>query len=267
MKKLIITGSGIKFYSHLTNETQSAIQSADYVLYLLNEPAIKQWVVKNNKNTQSLDEVYYNAPTRQKAYANMKTAILQALESYQNVCFFLYGHPGVYSSVTQSLTQALANRHDITVQVLPGISALDCLFADLNIDPACGGIQSFEATEFLLTNQTISLNTPLFLWQIGVIGLMHPLNQQAIAEKNADKVYQTALALLKTRLLKHYPASHPLIFYTAAQYPGSRHASLASQLNNLDQVTIPRLSILFIPPAEEKKIDDEIAQLLNGSCA
>ena len=43
-KKLIITGSGIKSLSHLTVESQAAIEQADIVLYLLNEPILAQWV-------------------------------------------------------------------------------------------------------------------------------------------------------------------------------------------------------------------------------
>jgi hypothetical protein len=33
--------------------------------------------------------------------------------------------------------------------MLPGISAEDCLFADLGIDPGIYGCQSYEATDFL----------------------------------------------------------------------------------------------------------------------
>ena len=54
--------------------------------------------------------------------------------------------------------------------MLPGISAEDCLFADLGVDPAEAGCQSYEATRFLERRPAIEPRAALILWQIGVVG-------------------------------------------------------------------------------------------------
>ena len=41
-------------------------------------------------------------------------------------------------------------REGFNAQMLAGISAEDCLFADLGLDPGKNGCQSFEATDFLI---------------------------------------------------------------------------------------------------------------------
>ncbi|HHF7375804.1 hypothetical protein [Legionella bozemanae] len=38
---------------------------------------------------------------------------------------------------------------DIKIEILPGISSLDCLFCDLRVDPGSCGIQAYESTEFI----------------------------------------------------------------------------------------------------------------------
>jgi hypothetical protein len=43
-----------------------------------------------------------------------------------------------------------ARMEGISACMLPGISAEDCLFAELGIEPSENGCQSFEATDFLV---------------------------------------------------------------------------------------------------------------------
>ena len=44
---------------------------------------------------------------------------------------------------------AIARLEGFSARMLPGISAEDCLFADIGLDPGKDGCQSFEATDFL----------------------------------------------------------------------------------------------------------------------
>src|SRR6266550_2938645 len=54
--------------------------------------------------------------------------------------------------------------------MLPAVSALDCLVADLGIDPATTGLQSYEATDFIVHRRRPDTAATLVLWQIGVVG-------------------------------------------------------------------------------------------------
>ncbi len=57
---LIIVGSGIKFLSHLTTEAKAYIEQSEKVLYLVNEPVMKQWIQSTNPLSESLDPLYNN---------------------------------------------------------------------------------------------------------------------------------------------------------------------------------------------------------------
>ena len=55
--------------------------------------------------------------------------------------------------------------------MIAGISAEDCLFADLGFDPASTGCLTFEATDFLIHNRRVDPTCLVILWQIGVVGV------------------------------------------------------------------------------------------------
>jgi hypothetical protein len=64
------------------------------------------------------------------------------------VAFIIFICRHIFDECTRSSTDGF------DAVMLPGISAEDCLFADLGIDPGMIGCQSFEATDsitFLLT--------------------------------------------------------------------------------------------------------------------
>ena len=60
-----------------------------------------------------------------------------------------YGHPGVFTDPSHRAV-AIAPRAGIPAQMLPGVSALDCLCADLGIDIGEGSSQTFDATEMMM---------------------------------------------------------------------------------------------------------------------
>ena len=52
----------------------------------------------------------------------------------------------------------------------PGISAEDCLYADLGIDPGSVGCQHYEASQFMFYRRRIDPSAYLVLWQVGIAG-------------------------------------------------------------------------------------------------
>ncbi len=52
----------------------------------------------------------------------------------------------------------------------PGISAEDCLYADLGLDPGTYGCQHYEASNLMFYQRTIDTAAYLILWQPGVAG-------------------------------------------------------------------------------------------------
>ena len=246
-QKLYIVGCGIKFLSHLTLEVKLLIESCDFVLYLVNDPAIKRWIEENSRNSKSLDSLYFDNSDRKSAYNSISNEVIKYTKKNKTTCFVTYGHPLFLSNSSQSLIKEIgSNYSDIEVNVLPGISSLDSLCCDLRIDPSMGGMQAYEATDFLKRNYIINKSSHIVLWQIGVIGIKKIILQES--DLRGDIERSNSLKCLKDKLLDIYDDKHPVIIYVASMYQTVPAEICKTELSTLDQVDIPRLATAYIPP-------------------
>lgn len=257
MKKLIIAGSGIKFLSHLTVEVKAAIETSSCVVYLLNEPAIKKWVSLNSKKSITLDELYFSSSLRADSYNKIANEIIAILEEHNDIVFLIYGHPTYFSSIVPKLIEKIS-LEQVDIQIMPGISALDCLFSDLRVDPGVNGLQSYDATEFILYDHAFSKNVHLVLWQIAIIGEIKIISDDILSLKRQAK----ALEILYTKLARQYPDEHFLYLYIASQYPSIPFEAIKIRLIDLLDISIPRLATLYIPPIESNKMRLDILNQL-----
>src|SRR2546428_900577 len=99
----------------------------------------------------------------------MADRIVSAVQSGLDVCAAFYGHPGVFVDASHEAIRR-TRRAGLPARMLPGISAEACLVADLGMDPAANGCQSFETTDFLLSRRKFDPSSALILWQVGVLG-------------------------------------------------------------------------------------------------
>lgn len=246
-QKLYIVGCGIKFLSHLTLEVKSLIESCDFVLYLVNDPAIKRWIKENSRESKSLDSLYFDNSDRRTAYNSISYEVIKYAGKNKTTCFVTYGHPLFLSNSSQSLIKEIdSNYPNIQVNVLPGISSLDSLCCDLRIDPSMGGMQAYEATDFINENYIINKSSHIILWQIGVIGIKKIILQESDLYGNIERT--NSLKCLKDKLLDIYDDKHPVVLYVASMYQTVPAEICKTEICNLDQINIPRLATAYIPP-------------------
>ena len=159
-----------------------AIANADVVLTLVTEPVMHATVERLNPETRSLQEHYVlGREPRPTAYEAMVEEILAHVRRGLDVCAAFYGHPGVFVAPSHEAVRR-AREEGFRARMLPGVSAEDCLFADLGVDPARFGCQSYEATDFLVHGSRVDPTATLVLWQIGTVG-----NAAAAAEAQAER--------------------------------------------------------------------------------
>jgi uncharacterized protein YabN with tetrapyrrole methylase and pyrophosphatase domain len=173
---LTIVGTGITLIVHMTAEAQAQIARADRTFFLVTHPLAEEWMRELNPQAESLARFYTPGSDRLEVYQAITDHVLAAVRAGDSVCAAFYGHPTVFVTPTQDMVR-LARQEGYPVAVLPGISAEDCLFADLGLDPGQQGCQSYEASDFLLRPRRFDPATPLILWQVGVIGhftVVHP---------------------------------------------------------------------------------------------
>jgi uroporphyrin-III C-methyltransferase len=176
----------------------------------------------------------------------MVESILAPVREGYHVFAAFYGHPGVFVySSHEAVRRAL--REGYLAEMTAAISAEDCLFADLGVDPGIPGCQSFEATDFLICDRKFDPRSSLVLWQIGVIGLLTWWEQ--------DYDCRPGLQVLTERLLQTYPADHVVIVYEAAHLPTGEPRRDPVALKNLGSAAVTPISTLYIPPREVAEID------------
>lgn len=249
---LVVVGTGIKSLSHLTIEARSNIEQADLVLFLVNEPAMQEWIVTANPNAESLDKLYFSEELRSDSYASITSYILEKLKDSIHICVVLYGHPAVFAKpALDAVIQAKKAGYD--AKILPAISAEDCLFSDLLIDPGSCGCMSLEATDMLVHKKVLDVTSHLVIWQISVIGAM------GHADQHDNRI---GMAMLTEYLTKYYNPEHFVYVYVAAQYPAMEPKIDKIKLLDLSSVQVSRLATLYVPPLKKADCDIEAMKSL-----
>jgi uncharacterized protein YabN with tetrapyrrole methylase and pyrophosphatase domain len=241
---LTIVGTGIELGSHMTRGAELEIEAADVVLTLVAEPAMHAYLASRTANVRSLHGLYELGEDRSAAYERMAAEILDEVRRGKRVCVALYGHPGVFVTPSHEAIRR-ARAEGFPARMLPGISAEDCLFADLGLDPSEAGCQSFEATDFLLRRRIFDPTSALVLWQIGTVG----------STAAAAEAQPTGLAVLVETLLEHYPPDHEVVVYQASPYPGFGALADRMPLSKLGADRVTALATLYVPPLEPRPVD------------
>jgi uncharacterized protein YabN with tetrapyrrole methylase and pyrophosphatase domain len=210
----------------LTIEARAAITAADRVLYLAADVLTEHQLHGLAAGATSLGDCYGEDGPGLAAYERMAEAILAPARAGERVCAAFYGHPGVFVLPAGEAIRR-ARSEGIDARMLPGVSSLDCLFADLGVDPAAAGLQTYEASDFLRRRPALEPRAALVLWQVGVL----------------ESVDGLATALLET-----FPQEHGLVVYEATPYPGVAPRSDLVPLAELPLAQLSQRSTLYVQP-------------------
>ena len=129
--RLVIVGSGIKSISQFTLEAVAHIEQADKVFYCVADPLTDIFIEKHNPNAVDLYKYYNDGKPRHQTYTQMAEVMLREVRKGFFVVGVFYGHPGVFVNPSHRAL-AIANSEGFEAVMLPGVSAEDCLFADLH---------------------------------------------------------------------------------------------------------------------------------------
>lgn len=247
---LTVIGTGIRTLGQLTGEAIAWIKVSDAVLYLVADPVAEEVIrTLNPAGATSLRGYYAEGMTRKLSYEAMVQHIVSCVRAGQRTCVAFYGHPGVFAYPAHEAIQRL-RKEGFQCRMLPGISAEDCLFADLGVDPARTGCQSLEASDFLLFERTIDPTAALVLWQVGAVGD----NTYHSRRYNMD-----AFPLMISKLSGVYGGSHSATVYEAAMLPGMVPTIRPVTIESLSPDDVTAASTLYVPPSRAKVLNRELA--------
>jgi precorrin-6B methylase 1 len=254
---LIIVGSGIKSVGHLTLETQGWIKQADIVIYCVADPVTEIWIKKNSRRHFDLYSLYGNEKKRIDTYNDMVETMLKYVRKGMDVCGVFYGHPGIFVLPSHKAIK-IARSEGYAASLLPAISALDCLFADLGVDPSSHGCLEYEATDMLLRKRPLQNDMHAIIWQIGCVG---DLGFKFAGYDNRN------LHILVDYLEQSYNPDHVVTHYQGSQYPICKAFIEEVCLKDLRKSKVTGISTLYIPPQEKKATDTDMARKLGLTLA
>jgi uncharacterized protein YabN with tetrapyrrole methylase and pyrophosphatase domain len=255
---LTAVGIGIRSTAQVTFEAASRIRGADKVFSLVPDPLAQYWLRTLNASTESLGGLYAIGKDRGDTYNEIVERLMNAVREGLRVCAVSYGHPGVAAFPFHEALR-LARAEGFEAEMLAGISAEDCLFADLGIDPVIGGCLSYEATDFLLRHRPVDPACNLVLWQVGVIA--EPGYKRDYEAWNRD-----GIAVLTERLLEVYAPEHQVVIYESASILPCDSTIERVALGRLRNARVTAMSTLFVPPMVKAPIDQVMATRLGIPC-
>lgn len=245
---LACVGAGMMLGAHIGARGRATIEQADVVFVLVADALFEGWIARMNRDVRSLQPYYGHGRLRSDSYERMVEAMLAEVRAGRKVCGVFYGHPGVFALVPHAaIARARAEGHRASME--PGVSAEDCLYADLGIDPGTVGCQHYEASQFMFCERVVDPAAWLVLWQVGIAG------DRSLARFETGARHR---ALLVDKLLRTYPADHRVVLYEASTLPTETFRNDGVRLADLAGAEVGMATTLVIPPATRLKADAEM---------
>lgn len=247
---IYMVGLGILNVDQITKETEHVLRHSQEVLFVDTGIATRRYLESLCPRVTPLYETSYReSECRLASYDHMAVRVIEAAFHHRPITFAMGGHP-VVGAEAPFLIHEMARLLKLEVQTLPAVSAMDCLFAELMLDPCLAGLQTFEATDLLLRQYPLQADVPALIWQVGAVETrLHTLRPSTPAR----------FERFQRHLLRYYPANHQLVAYYATPHPLMRSQQLTFSIAELGNFA-KQLHVgftLFIPPVGSRPIVDQ----------
>ncbi len=248
----------MRMAGQVTPLAQSYMETADVVVSAVPNIFTRNWIEKIAKEFICVLGYYSDCDVegknRRDTYRRMADTILTEVRAGKTVCAAFYGHPGIFACISHMAIKD-ARAEGYSAEMLPGISAEDCLVADLGIDPGRTGMQSMETTQFMIYDRRIDPTALLILWQPSLAGELSLKRFETTAAR---------IQVLVDKLARDYPLDHPVILYEAATNPLEKTRMDKILLRDLPSAHLVGATTLVIPAAYPLKRDEAILAQLNA---
>jgi uncharacterized protein YabN with tetrapyrrole methylase and pyrophosphatase domain len=251
---ITIVGTGMTLGAHIAPICRSHIEQAD-VVFTSAHHLMELWLKNMNPDVRSLQYLYGQGKDRRITYKEMVDTMMAEVRQGKKVVGAFYGHPGVFAGPPHKVIEQ-AKLEDYAARMEPGISAEDCLYADLGIDPGRVGSQNFEASQLMFYQRNIDPTAYLILWQVAIAG------DTTIKRSETGKAYRQVLVEL---LSNDYSLDHKVALYECP--------TLALDLPRIDWIRLDEfidadlslITTMVLPPIKKmiknQRILDKLAEI------
>ena len=212
---LVIVNTGVMAVNQVTVEAKHWIQHSDRVLFLGSDPVTERWIQTLNNSVESLNRLETSDEIVERTLDHMRAGLA--------VCLAFHERSALSTEVSrQAIEQSRAD--GFAAAVVPGVSALDCLFADLGLDLSSGGCRIYGAEAFVERGRP-DLSSALVLYL------------------SDDSPLSELLALLRPA----YGEEQKAVLYEPARYAVLEPAVRRCTIRDIGEADLAQFSILYIP--------------------
>lgn len=239
MAHLSVLGLGLRCPEQVTQRAWKAMQQADQLFFISDHLEKQSWLAQLNPNYYDLMVHYGKGKLRRDTYQEMADKVLECLRAGKNAALLSYGHPLVFCDPSR-LAIEQTQEEGFSLEILPGISSIDCLLADLRVDVQNFGMQIYEGHDLLLHGLKPDPKCSQIVFQVPSLG------DNAGYWKPGR--FRGFIRVLAEQLAEVYGWQHPAVLYFGSNSPG--------QANHIDTITLEQLPeaemiseyTLWVPP-------------------
>jgi precorrin-6B methylase 1 len=240
---LTIVGTGIHGVSDFSFRAVAEIRKADVVVYHVFDRLAAGYVRSLNATAIDLYPYYGEGKQRRVTYIQMAEVMLRSVRSGFKVVGVFSGHPGVFVMASRRAI-SIAREEGYSARMFPAVSSVDCLFADLAVDPGVYGFQIVKAGSVLRSRVQLATGSHVALLQIGSVG------DRKYSLHGYDKSKRSALF---EKLIAAYDGSHESIYYLSSRIaedlPKIENRKLSEYLSETVSDALGS-GILYLPPKD-----------------
>jgi uncharacterized protein YabN with tetrapyrrole methylase and pyrophosphatase domain len=209
---IYVCGTGMRIPGHLTVETMGVLQGCHRIFSIMPQDVKNLLPSPLSERFEHLWSLYRPREFGQWTYESILDSVLDAAKEQPPVALLTQGNPIILEPITQALL-ARAREEDLTIEIRPGVSAIDTILVELQIDIA-SGIQIFNASVVVLDEKEIRPDLPCLLIQPA---------STAVSGETVQLGHQGAFGrTLRDYLLRFYPADHEVACVIPSISIGSR---------------------------------------------
>jgi precorrin-6B methylase 1 len=238
---LYIIGLGVSIPEHLTIQAIDAMSSCSKLFSIVQEP-VSLWLPPEKVGKVeviNLLDSYVDGGLRVENYERAAETVLSASGTGGSIGYITYGNAMAYDSVAQRIVKRALDSGR-SAHVVPGISSLDSILCDIQVDMA-PAIQVFEASWLLAFDIIPRVDTHVILVQMGSFG--------SYRAHYSRKLDGSALTSLIQHLSSVYPKDHRVSLVRSTASGAQPEKITRFTLERLSDATAEELSgaSLYIP--------------------
>lgn len=246
---LHVVGLGLMCPQHVTRRTWRALREADQLFFISDNIDKQTWLRQLNPRFHDLMVHYGPDKPRRQTYQDMADQVLGTLRAGQTAALVSYGHPLVFCDPSRlAIEQTLAEGYPL--HILPGISSMDCLIADLRVDTQNYGVQVYEAADVLLHGLEIVPGCSQIIFQVPSLG-------DNTGGWKPGRFRGFVRVLAECLAEAGYGWDHEVVFYRGANSPGQRNDIQTVRLAELHAAPMLAEYTLWVPPLGFQRLEPD----------